>query len=321
MQFEKISIAPMLDWTDKHYRYFMRLISKHTVLYTEMIVADAIIHGDRDKLLEFNPEEQHLALQLGGSDPKKLAQAAKIAMEYGYKEFNLNCGCPSDKVQVGNFGASLMDEPSLVSDCVNAITETTNLPTTVKHRIGLNQSNSYAFVEEFIAEISNKTKCNKFIVHARNAILKGLSPKQNREIPPLRYDVAYQLKQDFPNLHIVINGGIKTHEQILAHLEHVDGAMLGREAYYNPYLFAEVDNKYFNDGQTMKSRYQIASEMTPYLANIINSGGRVHYATRHMIGLYHGCKHAKLWRQVLSTKLIHSNNIDEYKELIAYMVE
>jgi tRNA-dihydrouridine synthase A len=321
MYFEKISVAPMLDWTDRHYRYFMRLISQRTVLYTEMIVADAIIHGQRDKLLEFNQDEQHVVLQLGGSNPEKLSQAAIIAKEYGYTEFNLNCGCPSDKVQVGNFGASLMSDPILVGECINAINEATGLPATLKHRIGLDYEYRYDFVANFVHHLSENTNCKKFIVHARNAILKGLSPKQNRDVPPLKYDYVYQLKQDFPNLHIVMNGGIKTTNDIDTHLSQVDGAMLGREAYYNPYLFADFDQRYFGSSKPIKTRFEVATQMAPYLENILENQGKLHYATRHMIGLYHGCKHAKLWRQTLTTKLIHNNSIDEYKELVNYMVE
>ena len=321
MQLEKISIAPMLDWTDKNYRYFMRLISKHTTLYTEMIVADAIIHGERDKLLSFDNSEQHLVLQLGGSNPEKLAKAALIAKDYGYTEFNLNCGCPSEKVQVGNFGASLMQEPQLVADCLNAIRETTNLPATIKHRIGIDKEDNYAFVTNFVQYISENTKNTKCIVRARNAILQGLSPKQNREIPPLKYDYVYQLKKDFPHLEIIINGGIKTSTEIDNHLNNVDGAMLGREAYYNPYLFANFDKHYFNDNNSLsKTRLQIATEMIPYLKKILQHGGKLHYATRHMIGLYHGCKNAKLWRQTLTTKLTQSNSLHEYKNLLNQMM-
>lgn len=318
---EKIAIAPMLDWTDKHYRYFMRQITKHTTLYTEMIVADAIIHGERDKLLEFNPEEQHLVLQLGGSDPHKLAKASTIAKKYGYTEINLNCGCPSEKVQSGSFGACLMQEPELVADCIKAMQDATELEITVKHRIGIDNNNDYNQAYDFINILHEKSNCEKFIVHARNAVLKGLSPKQNREIPPLKYDVVYQLKKDFADLNIMINGGIKTTDEIDTHLKHVDSAMIGREAYYNPYLFANFDNRYYSNNKSSKTRYEIANAMTPYLERLLKNGGKLHHATRHMIGLYHGCKHAKLWRQGLTTKIIHSNSIDEYKELVENMTE
>lgn len=318
---EKIAIAPMLDWTDKNYRYFMRQISQHTTLYTEMIVADAIIHGERDKLLSFNFEEQPVVLQLGGSNPTKLFNAAKIAKEYGYTEMNLNCGCPSDKVQSGSFGACLMQEANLVADCVKSLQDATGEEITIKHRIGLDRNEDYKQVYDFVDTVHNKGGCNKFIVHARNAILQGLSPKQNREIPPLRYDIVYQLKKDFPHLNIMINGGIKTLDDINTHLMHVNSVMLGREAYYNPYLFANVDNLYYNENNPIKTRSEIATSMIPYLENIANSGGKLHHTTRHMIGLYHGCKRAKLWRQVLTTKIIQSNSIDEYKELVDYMVE
>lgn len=318
---ERIAIAPMLDWTDRHYRYFMRQISKHTTLYTEMVVADAIIHGDRDKLLYFNPTEQPLVLQLGGSNPQKLAQASITALDYGYKEINLNCGCPSDRVQSGSFGACLMQTPQLVADCIKAMQESSNLPITVKHRIGIDYDYDYSKLAKFVETISN-AGCNKVIVHARNAVLKGLSPKENREIPPLRYDFVYQLKKDFPNLKIMINGGIKTIDEIRQHLTHVDSVMIGREAYYNPYLLASFDNEFYNDSNIVTpTRLSIAKNMIPYLEAILADGGKLHHATRHMIGLYHGCQRAKLWRQTLTTKITHTNNIKDYLALIDQMIE
>lgn len=317
---EKIAIAPMLDWTDRHYRYFMRQISQHTTLYTEMIVADAIIHGERDRLLTFNHIEHPLVLQLGGSDPNKLAQAGKIAKEYGYREINLNCGCPSDRVQSGSFGACLMREPRLVADCVMALQDSTQLPITVKHRIGIDYDYNYDSLANFVDHMNN-ADCKKIIVHARNAVLKGLSPKQNREIPPLRYDFVYKLKQDFSNMEVMINGGIKTIEEINTHLSQIDSVMIGREAYYNPYLFAEFDNLFYNEQKPIKTRLEIATAMIPYLQNIVNNHGKLHHTTRHMIGLYQGCPKAKLWRQSLTTKIIHSNSINDYIELLDYMIE
>ena len=317
---EIISVAPMLDWTDRHYRYFMRQITQQTTLYTEMVVSDAIIHGERDKLLAFNDAEHPLVLQLGGSDPHKLAIAGKIALEYGYREINLNCGCPSDKVQSGSFGACLMREPLLINDCIKALQDSTGLPITIKHRIGLDYDYNYDYLAKFVATIT-QSGCHKFIVHARNAILQGLSPKQNREIPPRKYDYVYQLKQDFPELEIIINGGINSLAGIETHLSKVDGAMLGREAYYNPYLFASFDNLFYDVSSTPKTRQEIATAMIPYLENIVVNGGRLHHATRHMIGLYHGCPRAKLWRQTLTTKIIRSNDIRDYIHLVENMVE
>jgi tRNA-dihydrouridine synthase A len=316
----QIAIAPMLDWTDSHYRYFMRKISKKTILYTEMVVADAVIHGDRDKLLGFNPEEQHVVLQLGGSNPEKLATSARIAVEYGYQEINLNCGCPSDRVQSGKFGACLMKEPELVADCIKAMQEAVSIPVTVKQRIGLDYDYNYDYCAKFI-EIIAAAGCKSFIIHARNAVLKGLSPKDNREIPPLKYDYVYQLKKDFPDLNIMLNGGIKTTTDMINHLELVDGVMLGREAYYNPYLFANFDNQFFADNNPVRTRKEIALDMIPYLENHLAQGHRLHHVTRHMIGLYHGCKKAKLWRQQLTTNIIKSNNIKDYIDLLGIMDE
>ncbi len=315
---EKIAIAPMLDWTDRHYRYFMRSITKHTTLYTEMIVADAILHGNRDKLLGFDGSEQPLVVQLGGSEPHKLAQVAKICQNYGYKEINLNCGCPSDRVQAGRFGACLMREPDLVADCVKAIQDATNCEVHVKHRIGLDYNYDYEYLANFVQKIS-ATSSKKIIVHARNAVLKGLSPKENREIPPLRYDFVYQLKNDFPELKIMLNGAIKTNEEITQHLKIVDSVMIGREAYYNPYLFADFDQRYYADKSTPKTRYEIACEMINYLSQVQENGGKLHNVTRHMIGLYHGCKRAKIWRQQLTTQLIKSNNLDDYIRLVEFV--
>lgn len=318
---EKIAIAPMLDWSDRHYRYFMRQISQHTTLYTEMVVADAIIHGNRDKLLAFDPSEQPLVLQLGGSDPAKLANVSKIAYDYGYREINLNCGCPSERVQSGSFGACLMREPDLVADCIKAMQDAVAIPITIKHRIGLDYAYNYAYLCQFVAKIS-ATGSSKIIVHARNAVLKGLSPKDNRQIPPLRYDMVYQLKQDFPELAVMINGGIKTVAEIEQHLQQVDSVMLGREAYYNPYLFTDFDARYYDASQApLKTRKEIALAMLPYLENLLSQGSKLHNATRHMLGLYHGCQHAKLWRQQLTTQLIKSNDLNDYIKLVEYMQE
>lgn len=315
---EKIAIAPMLDWTDRHYRYFMRQISQHTTLYTEMIVADAILHGNRDRLLGFDNCEQPLVVQLGGSEPQKLAQVAKICQDYGYKEINLNCGCPSDRVQAGSFGACLMREPDLVADCVKAIQDATDCKVTVKHRIGLDYDYNYEYLANFVDKIS-QTGSKKIIVHARNAVLKGLSPKENREIPPLHYDFVYQLKQDFPQLEVMINGAIKTNDEIAQHLQYVDSVMIGREAYYNPYLLADFDQRYYESNAPVKTRTEIANAMIPYLLQVQEIGGKLHNVTRHMIGLYHGCKRAKVWRQQLTTNLIKTNDINDYLKLVEYV--
>lgn len=316
----KISIAPMLDWTDRHYRYFMRQITRQTTLYTEMVVADAIIHGNTDHLLGFDNCEQPIVVQLGGSDPKKLAQAAKKCADYGYQEINLNIGCPSERVQSGSFGACLMREPELIASCLQAIQDTVAIPVSIKHRIGLDYDYNYDYMANFV-NILQQTGCQKFIVHARNAVLKGLSPKENREIPPLRYDFVYQLKKDFPQLNIQINGGIKTNQEIDSHLTQVDGVMIGREAYYNPFLFADFDQNYFLANYPSLTRKNIAIAMLPYLEKHIQKNGKLHHITRHMIGLYYGTKRAKLWRQTITTKIIQSNNLDDYQSLIEQMDE
>ncbi|HTJ93231.1 MAG TPA: tRNA dihydrouridine(20/20a) synthase DusA, partial [Pararobbsia sp.] len=240
----RVSVAPMMDWTDRHCRYFHRLISRHTWLYTEMVTTGALLHGDVPRHLTFNEHEHPVALQLGGSEPADLAKCATLGEQWGYDEINLNCGCPSERVQRGAFGACLMAEPQLVADCVKAMRDVVSIPVTVKHRIGIDDVSEYSFVRDFVGTIAD-AGCEVFIVHARNAILKGLSPKENREIPPLKYEYAYQLKRDFPSLDISINGGIQSLDEVEQHLEHVDGVMLGREAYHNPYLLAGVDARFY----------------------------------------------------------------------------
>lgn len=304
----KISVAPMLDWTDRHCRMFHRQITRHTWLYTEMITTGALLHGDVGRHLDFNQEEHPVALQLGGSDPKALAQCAKLGEQWGYDEINLNCGCPSARVQKGAFGACLMGESNLVADCVKAMRDAVSIDVTVKHRIGLDDQDSYDFVRDFIGTVA-QSGCDTFIVHARNAILNmRLSPKDNRHIPPLKYDVAYQLKRDFPDLEIILNGGISTLEQIDQHLAHVDGVMIGREAYHNPYLMAEFDARYYEEDVDPKSREVVIQAMLPYLRHQLElygrySGGRLRLnsMTRHMIGLAVGVPGARAFRQLLST--------------------
>ena len=299
----RMSVAPMMDWTDKHCRYLHRLLSRHTLLYTEMVTTGALLHGDVPRHLRFEAEEHPVALQLGGSEPSDLAQAARLGAQWGYDEINLNCGCPSERVQRGAFGACLMNEAPLVADCVKAMVDVVDVPVTVKHRIGIDKTEEYGFVRDFVGTIAD-AGCRTFIVHARNAILKGLSPKENREIPPLRYEVAYQLKREFPDLEILINGGIKTNDEIALHLQHVDGVMLGREAYHNPYLMAEWDARFYGDCTPAKTRAEVLAAMVPYIADQLARYGqyglRLNSITRHMLGLTAGLPGARAFRQMLS---------------------
>ena len=307
MRGRRLSVAPMMDWTDRHCRMFHRQITRHTWFYTEMVTTGALLHGDVPRHLDFNQEEHPVALQLGGSEPADLAQSARLGEKWGYDEINLNCGCPSERVQKGAFGACLMNEAALVADCVKAMRDAVQIDVTVKHRIGIDQIESYDFVRDFVGTVM-EAGCNTFIVHARNAILKGLSPKENREIPPLRYEVAYQLKKDFPGLEIIINGGIKTLDEIDAHLAHVDGVMLGREAYHNPYLMATFDARYYGDRTPPKSRAEVVQAMIPYIAMQLEKHGKsahggglkLNSITRHMLGLMAGLPHARAYRQTLS---------------------
>ncbi len=292
-------IAPMMDWTDRHCRYFHRLISQHAVLYTEMVTTGALIHGDRHRFLQFNPEEHPLALQLGGSNPQDLATCAKMAEDYGYDEVNLNVGCPSERVQNGRFGACLMVEPELVADCVAAMTHAVAIPVTVKSRIGVDDQDSYGELVSFVATIA-QAGCETFIVHARKAWLSGLSPKENREVPPLRYDVVYQLKTDFPQLEIILNGGITTLDQAEEVLPHVDGVMVGREAYHNPYLLADVDRRFYGVQRKPLSREAILELLIPYVQQQLEAGVRLNSVTRHLLGLFHGRPGGRLWRRHIS---------------------
>ena len=314
----KLSVAPMMDWTDRHCRYFHRLLTKNTLLYTEMINAGAIVHGDVPRHLRYNAEEHPLALQLGGSEPTKMAQAAKTAEEWGYDEVNINCGCPSERVQKGAFGACLMTEPNLVADCVKAMLEVVNdpakTPITVKHRIGINKTEDtpegYDFVRDFIGTVA-EAGCQTFIVHARNAWLQGLSPKENRDIPPLRYEIVHQLKADFPHLNIAINGGFTTNVQIAEQLRHLDGVgnkcipldgvMVGREAYHNPWLLASWDEAFFGGAANSATRESIESQMVTYMAREKAAHGTPWPTiARHMLGLRHGLAGSRRWRQVWS---------------------
>lgn len=300
-------MAPMMDWTDRHCRLFHRQITRHSWLYTEMVTTGALLYGDVARHLDFNQEEHPVALQLGGSEPEELAKSAKLGQQWGYDEINLNCGCPSERVQKGAFGACLMAEPGLVADCVKAMRDAVSIDVTVKHRIGIDDVDSYDFVRDFVGIIA-EAGCETFIVHARNAVLKGLSPKENREIPPLKYDYAYRLKRDFPQMEILINGGIKTAAEIDRHLQHVDGVMLGREAYHNPFLMADFDVRYYgalSDG-LRPTREDVIDAMVSYACTQLalhgndGKGLRLNSITRHMLGLMAGLPGARAFRQTLS---------------------
>ena len=295
-----LAVAPMMDWTDRHCRFFHRLITQNTLLYTEMVTTGALTHGDVTRHLRFNREEHPVALQLGGSDPADLAVGAKLGQEWGYDEINLNCGCPSDRVQRGAFGACLMATPELVADCVKAMVDVVDVPVTVKHRIGIDHEESYDFVRDFVGQVS-EAGCSVFIVHARNAWLQGLSPKQNREVPPLRYELVWQLKHDFPHLTFAVNGGITTNEAIESHLTHVDGVMLGREAYYNPWLMHDWDSRYYGAPARALTREAVELAMVDYMERAAAEDGCPWYAiARHMLGLRHGLRGSRYWRQIWS---------------------
>lgn len=289
----------MLDWTDRHCRFFLRLLSQHTLLYSEMVTTGAMLHGDRERLLAYAPAEHPVALQVGGSEPEQLAQCARIAAEWGYDEINLNVGCPSDRVQSGRFGACLMAEPRLVAACIAAMRAAVTLPVTVKTRIGIDQRDSYAELVEFIGRVA-EGGCQIFIIHARKAWLQGLSPKQNREIPPLRHDIVYQLKQDFPHLTMILNGGLRTLEQIDQQRRKVDGVMVGRAAYENPYLLAEVEQHFWPAERAIPTRHQIIRALLPYIEQQLQHGTPLHCMTRHLLGLFQGVPGARAWRRYLS---------------------
>ncbi len=301
-----MSVAPMMDWTDRHCRYFHRLLSRHALLYTEMVTTGALVHGDRPRHLDFNAQEHPVALQLGGSDATDLALCARLGEQWGYDEINLNCGCPSERVQRGSFGACLMAEPQLVADCVKAMVDAVSIPITVKHRIGIDKTESYAFVRDFVGAVS-QAGCSVFLVHARNAWLKGLSPKENREVPPLRYEMVHQLKRDFPHLTFATNGGITTAGQVTQELHEVDGVMIGREAYHNPWWLAQWDSEFFGAAPAQITRESVEERMTEYMASEAQARGTPWSAiARHMLGLRNGLPGARRWRQVWSDhKLKH----------------
>ncbi len=294
-----VSIAPMMAWTDRHARYFLRLISKDTMLYTEMVTTGALLHGDRQGLLRYHPEEQPIVLQLGGSQPDELAACSLMAEDAGYEEINLNVGCPSERVKQGCFGASLMAEPNLVADCVAAMSAKVNIPVTVKCRIGIDDMDDESALDAFV-EIVAEAGCEHFIVHARKAWLQGLSPKQNREVPPLKYDVVYRLKKARPSLRISINGGIKTLSAMQQHLQHVDAVMLGREAYHNPYLLVQFDSQFYGSKEIPRSRADIVLALLPYIEQELSEGAALHSITRHLHGLFLARPGAKAWRRFLS---------------------
>jgi len=312
----RLSIAPMMDHTDKHFRYFMRLLSKHAVLYTEMITTGALIHGDRKRFLDFNDVEHPIAIQLGGSNPNDLAECAKIAENEGYDEVNLNIGCPSDRVQNGQFGACLMSNKNLVAECVNNIQEIVNIPVTIKTRIGIDDLDSYEFLYDFI-DTTYAAGCDTFIIHARKAILSGLSPKENREIPPLNYERVHKIKQDFPELNITINGGFTELQSIKSQLQHVDGVMVGRVAYQNPFILAEADNVLFENTDPAPTRESILNKYRDYVADQILKGERIKNLTRHVIGLFQGQPGARHYRQLLSAAVPkEKNNIKFLDDII-----
>ena len=296
----RLSVAPMMDWTDRHCRYFHRTLTKRTRLYTEMVTTGALLHGDLPRHLDFNAEEHPLALQLGGSEANDLAHCAKLAEQWGYDEVNLNCGCPSERVQRGSFGACLMAEPQLVADCVKAMVDVVGVPVTVKHRIGIDKTESYEFVRDFVGAVS-EAGCSTFLVHARNAWLKGLSPKENREVPPLRYETVHRLKQEFPQLTFATNGGITTSGQVVQELAQVDGVMIGRAAYHNPWWLAQWDSEFFGAPASELSREWVEELMTEYMAREAAAHGTPWSSiARHMLGLRNGLPGARRWRQVWS---------------------
>ena len=301
----KFCVAPMLDWTDRYCRFFHRLISQHALLYTEMVTTGALIHGDHHRFLQFNASENPLAFQLGGSNPHDLAICARMVEDYGYDEVNLNVGCPSDRVQNGRFGACLMADPDLVAECVAAMSQAVAMPVTIKSRIGIDERDSYEELAHFIATIAN-AGCKTFIVHARKAWLSGLSPKQNRDVPPLRYDFVFQLKKDFPQLEIIVNGGITSLDQAEEMLKNVDGVMMGREAYHNPYILADVDRRFFGADSNPLSRQAIVAALIPYIQEQLKTEVRLNSVSRHILGLFHGEPGARGWRRYISENVSKS---------------
>ena len=306
-----VSVAPMMDWTDKHCRYFYRLLSQYTQLYTEMITSKAILKGDNNRLLDYNAVEHPLVLQIGGSDPVEMADCAVIAKRWGYDAVNINVGCPSDRVMSGSFGACLMREPDLVASCVESMIEACDIPVSVKSRIGIDEMESYDELSDFVYRI-HKKGCQHFIIHARKAWLHGLSPKQNRTIPPLNYPWVYEIKKDFPRLKITINGGITNTKEVLNHLKRVDGVMLGRAIYNEPFTLTEIDSHVFGVSGAKKSREKIVIEYMKYIERQYKLGVPVRAMTRHILGLYHGQKNAKMFRRLLSGNTVDLSHLNEW---------
>ena len=309
-----------MDCTDRHYRFFARLLTKHTLLYSEMVTANAVIHGDRDYLLSFDEAEQPVALQLGGSDPRALVESAKIGEQYGYREINLNAGCPSDRVQAGRFGACLMKEPDLVADCIDAMQRAVQIPVTLKTRLGVDEHDSDEFLYRLIETVA-QTGCSTFIMHARKAWLKGLSPRENRDVPPLEYERVYQLKRAFPKLENIINGGITQHQHITEHLQHVDGVMIGREVYSNPYFLATIDQQVFGDDHQVLTEYELVVRYKEYVAAQLALGVPLRSLIRYLVGLFKGHPGARQWRRYLSehggSKELGARVLDEGLQLVA----
>lgn len=295
----RFCVAPMMDWTTRHYRYFARILSRHAVLYTEMVTTGALIHGDAQRFLAFHPSEHPVALQLGGSEPAELAHCANLAQAAGYDEVNLNVGCPSDRVQNNAIGACLMATPGRVASAVAAMTDACDLPVTIKHRLGINGRDSYAQLRDFVGTVA-RAGCETFIVHARIAVLEGLSPRENREIPPLRYDWVHALKRDFPDLEIIINGGIRTLDQSLQQLAHVDGVMVGREAYQNPWILSQVDPLIYQQPAPVNDRHNVIERLIPYVEDALSRGLWLNHISRHLLGLFHGCPGGRRFRRHLS---------------------
>ncbi|MEH6578956.1 MAG: tRNA dihydrouridine(20/20a) synthase DusA [Amphritea sp.] len=313
-------VAPMMEWTDRHCRYFHRLISQNAVLYTEMITTGALIHGDREHFLKFSPQEQPVALQLGGSNPGDLAQCTRMAEEHGYDEVNLNVGCPSDRVQNNMIGACLMAHPQLVAECLHTMQQGVSIPVTVKHRLGIDDMDSYEELHQYVATVK-QSGCSTFIIHARKAILQGLSPKENRDIPPLKYDWVYQIKQAFPELEIIVNGGIKTLDESQQHLEVLDGVMVGREAYHNPYIMAEVDQLY-GSTTTKQSRKDVIEKFYPYVEEQLQQGVYLGHITRHVLGLFHGQRGGRQFRRFISENAHKPGaDIDVLKQAVSLVAD
>ena len=316
----RFSVAPMMEWTDRHCRYFMRLISSRALLYTEMVTAAAVVYGDRTRLLGFDPAEQPVALQLGGSGPAQLAEAARIGEAFGYREINLNIGCPSDRVQSGRFGACLMAEPDLVARCIEAMQKAVGVPVTVKCRIGIDDQDAERDLDRFVSTVAD-AGCRTFIVHARKAWLQGLSPKQNRDVPPLDYGRVHRLKQKFSELEICINGGIETLDEAEHHLGRVDGVMMGRAAYHNPFLLAAVDARIFgDDAGPARARDDVLERYISYAARELAGGTRLHHLTRHVLGLYHGQPGARAFRRHLTEQGARADaGIEVLNECLAHL--